>query len=103
LVGISYYTTTHRYPGPSSIEISYNEISWAKNSGGTYNKFHDVSLSAPIGWTTNSADNTPDPDANSTMIPNPMVTSCAGPEPPDPPAPDTTAGLRVHGGSVKLQ
>jgi hypothetical protein len=93
LVGISYYTTTHIYPGPSSIEISYNEISWAKNSGGTYNKFHDVSLSAPIGWTTNSADNTADPDANSSMIPTPMVTSCADPTPP----PVVVVGPKVRG------
>jgi hypothetical protein len=96
LVGISYYTTTHVYPGPSSIEISHNHITWNKNSGGIYNKYHDVSLSTPIGWTTNTVDNSSDGLANSTMIISPMVTSCAAPSPPTPPAPDTTAGLRIH-------
>lgn len=94
LVGISYYTTTHVYPGPSSIEISNNHITWNKNSGGIYNKFHDVSLSAPIGWTTNTADNSADGLANSTMIPTPMVTSCAAPSPPPPPV---THGPIFHG------
>jgi hypothetical protein len=104
LVGISYYTTTHVYPGPSSIEISYNHITWNKNSGGIYNKFHDVSLAAPIGWTTNTADNSSDGAANSTMIPMPMVTSCTDPTPPIPPAPpDTTTGIRLHQGRVKLE
>jgi hypothetical protein len=103
LVGISYYTTTHVYPGPSSVEISYNKLNWSKNSGGIYNKYHDVSLSAPIGWTTNTADSTPDGAANSTMIPTPMVTSCSGPTPPPPVPPDTTAGLRIHVGKVKLE
>jgi hypothetical protein len=104
LVGISYYTTTHVYPGPSSIEISYNHITWNKNSGGIYNKFHDVSLAAPIGWSTNTADNSSDGLANSTMIPTAMVTSCTDPTPPIPPAPpDTTVGIRLHRGRVKLE
>lgn len=93
LVGISYYTTTHSYPGPSSIEVSNNQINWAKNSGGIYNKFHDTSLSAPIGWTTNSADNIGDSSANSSMIPTPMVTSCTDPTPPH----VVTIGPKVQG------
>jgi len=99
LVGISYYTTSHSYPGPSSIEVSNNHITWNKNSGGIYNKFHDVSLSAPIGWTTNTADNSADGAANSTMIPTPMVTSCAAPSPPPPPP---IVGPVIHGRKAKI-
>lgn len=102
LVGISYYTTGSP-PGSATIYMGFNEISWAKNSGGTYNKYYNPSLIQPSGWTTNSADNTPDPAANATMIPTPMVTSCSGPTPPPPVPPDTTAGLRLPRGRVKLE
>lgn len=78
LVGISYYTTGST-PGPSSNYIGYNKINWARNSGGTYNKYYNPSLIRPNGWTTNSGDSSPDASANSTMIPTPMVTACSAP------------------------
>lgn len=78
LVGISYYTTGST-PGPSSNYIGYNKINWARNSGGTYNKYYNPSLIRPNGWATNSGDSSPDAAANSTMIPTPMVTACSAP------------------------
>lgn len=76
LVGISYYTTGTT-PGPSNNYVGYNKINWAKNAGGTYNKWYNPSLIRPNGWTTNSGDSAPDASANSTMIPSPMVILCS--------------------------
>src|SRR5579863_5770995 len=75
-VGISYYTTGSP-PGSSSIYIGYNNINWTQNTGGIFNKWFNPSLTQPQGWATNTATNTADPLATSTMIPTPMVTACS--------------------------
>jgi len=72
LIGLSYQVS-----GATDVFIGHNYLNWLTFNNTRQNLFSSVT--APPGWTTNTANTVADPLATSTMIPNPQVASCLVP------------------------
>jgi hypothetical protein len=57
---------------PTNLTAGYNLINWTAHTGTLNNIWLQPGITTPVNWSTNTPVNTPDPNANNGMLPDPL-------------------------------